>query len=130
MDEAHLLAAARYVALNPVRAGLVKRPEDWPWSSTAALLAGKSDGIVDVRPILGRYGNFADYLEFDKEEPQWRALRKAESTGRPLGDQAWLAALEKRLGRAFARQKPGPKPGRKTEAKTIAPRTKPRARDK
>jgi putative transposase len=40
MDEAHLFAAARYVALNPVRAGLATRAEDWPWSSARAHLAG------------------------------------------------------------------------------------------
>jgi REP-associated tyrosine transposase len=40
MDEPHLLAAARYIALNPVVAGLVSRAEDWPWSSTRAQLAG------------------------------------------------------------------------------------------
>lgn len=34
MDEAHLVAALRYVALNPVRARLVARAQDWPWSST------------------------------------------------------------------------------------------------
>ena len=33
MDEEHLMAAARYVALNPVRARLAERAEDWPWSS-------------------------------------------------------------------------------------------------
>jgi putative transposase len=31
MDEPYLLAAARYVELNPVRAGLVRSPADWPW---------------------------------------------------------------------------------------------------
>ena len=31
MEEGHLLACARYIELNPVRAGLVKRPEEWPW---------------------------------------------------------------------------------------------------
>ena len=36
MDEPHLLAAARYIALNPVVAELVNRAEDWPWSSTRA----------------------------------------------------------------------------------------------
>ena len=40
VDEPHLLAAARYIALNPVVAGLVSRAEDWPWSSTRAQLAG------------------------------------------------------------------------------------------
>jgi REP-associated tyrosine transposase len=35
-DEAHLLRAVRYVLLNPVRAGLCERPEEWPWSSYRA----------------------------------------------------------------------------------------------
>lgn len=35
MDEAHLVTALRYVALNPVRARLVARADDWPWSATS-----------------------------------------------------------------------------------------------
>ena len=31
-DEAHLLAASRYVLENPVRAGLCRTAADWPWS--------------------------------------------------------------------------------------------------
>ena len=44
MDEAHLVSALRYVSLNPVRARLVARAEDWRWSSVRAHLAGKNDG--------------------------------------------------------------------------------------
>jgi len=40
MDDSHLRAAVCYVSLNPVRAGLVARAEDWPWSSVRAHLAG------------------------------------------------------------------------------------------
>ena len=47
MDEDHPMAAARYVALNPVRARLVERPWDWPWSSVRVHLEGRSDGLVD-----------------------------------------------------------------------------------
>jgi putative transposase len=36
-DQAHALELARYIALNPVRAGIVDRPELWPWSSYHAL---------------------------------------------------------------------------------------------
>jgi REP element-mobilizing transposase RayT len=35
-SESHLLECCRYIALNPVRAGLVRRPERWPWSSYRA----------------------------------------------------------------------------------------------
>jgi putative transposase len=33
LSDRHLLASARYIDLNPVRAGMRKAPEDWPWSS-------------------------------------------------------------------------------------------------
>jgi len=36
MDEAHLISAVRYMALNPVRARLVTQAEDWTWSGTCA----------------------------------------------------------------------------------------------
>ena len=36
--EAHAIELARYIALNPVRARLTARPEDWPWSSWSALV--------------------------------------------------------------------------------------------
>ena len=43
MDEEHLMAAARYLAMNPVRSRLVERAEDWRWSSVPAHLAGRDD---------------------------------------------------------------------------------------
>lgn len=49
-DEQYLLAPARYVDLNPVRAKLVKRAEEYPWSSAAAHLNGENDILVNVEP--------------------------------------------------------------------------------
>jgi putative transposase len=37
MDEEHLVAVARYIELNPVRAGLVKKPDEYKWSSCAVI---------------------------------------------------------------------------------------------
>jgi len=84
MDERHLLIAARYVALNPVRAGLAKRAADWPWSSVHAHLAGNDDGIVKVAPLLDRIDNFAETLSGDADAPEFLALRTSEVSGRPL----------------------------------------------
>lgn len=52
-----VLAAFRYVARNPMEAGLVARPEDWRWSSYGTTI-GVSDafGFVDAREILGEFG--------------------------------------------------------------------------
>jgi putative transposase len=112
MDEAHLACAMRYVSLNPVRARLAARPQDWAWSSVRAHLAGEDDGLVRVAPALARYGGFAAFLGegADEDADAWRALRRSETSGRPLGDAAWIAGLETRTGRTLAPQKRGRKP--------------------
>jgi len=112
MDEAHFVTALRYVSLNPVRAGLVKQPQKWAWSSVRAHLAGKDDHVVRVGPALERLGDFAAFLgeEFD-EALSYAALRKAESVGRPVGSKHWLAEMEARTGKVLAAGKRGPKGG-------------------
>jgi len=52
LHEQYLLAPARYVDLNPVRAKLVKRAEEYPLSSAAAYLNGENDILVNVEPIM------------------------------------------------------------------------------
>ena len=52
MDERYLLACARYIENNPVRAKLSDRAEGWRWSSAAAHLWGRDDGLVTVKPML------------------------------------------------------------------------------
>lgn len=85
MDEDHLATALRYVALNPVRAGLAARPEGWRFSSVHAHLAGKSDGIVTVEPVLGRFPDFAALIEPAERDNEFKALRRSETSGRALG---------------------------------------------
>jgi putative transposase len=108
MDEAHLWAAARYVTMNPVRARLVARPQDWPWSSARAHLAGRDDRLVSVAPLLERIGDFGAFLADGEDHAAVKALRTAETTGRPLGNEAFIRGLEHRLGRRLVRGRPGP----------------------
>ena len=109
MDEAHLVHAARYVALNPVRARLTERAEHWPWSSARAHLAGADDPLIRVGPLLDRVGDFAAFLGSPEDQQATRALRMAETTGRPVGEAAWVEELERMSGRALAPKKRGPK---------------------
>ena len=110
MDEGHLMAALRYVALNPVRAGLVAQAADWPWSSAAAHMAGRGDGLVEMDEVLGRTGDFAGFLREDADPEAVARLRRAYSTGRPVGAQAWMTGLEAAAGRVLAPRRRGPKP--------------------
>lgn len=53
----HLLACMRYIELNPVRAGLVRRPEDYRWSSYRANAGDRQDALLSPHPYylaLGR----------------------------------------------------------------------------
>lgn len=111
MDEAHLMAALPYVALNPVRARRVKRAEQWTWSSVHALLDPETgDGLTETAPVLERVGDFAGLLRLGEDKPLSMALRRAETVGRPLGDAAFMAWIEAQLGRDARAGKRGPRP--------------------
>ncbi|MCE9522811.1 MAG: transposase [Alphaproteobacteria bacterium] len=113
MDEAHLIAAVRYVSLSPVRARFVAQPEDWAWSSARAHLRGVGDGLVVVEPMTDRLGavGIAELLRPSAEDgAAFAALRSAETTGRPLGNADFIAGLERLLGRPIARRAAGRKP--------------------
>jgi putative transposase len=110
MDESHLLAAARYVELNPVRAKLTQRAQDWAWSSARAHLAGRDDGLVAVSPLLALARDWQAFLSEGLSAEEHVAIRAGERTGRPLGSPRFVRGLERRLRRVLARQKPGPKP--------------------
>jgi len=110
MDEEHLAAALRYVSLNPVRARLVERAQDWRWSSTRAHLRNKDDGVTALKPIRERFPQFADLIESEPEADLFDGLRAAETIGRPLGSDRFLARLERVTGRALKPGKRGPKP--------------------
>ncbi len=108
MDETYLLAAARYVEMNPVRAHLVSDAASWPWSSARAHLASKDDELVKVAPLLEMVGDWSLFLA-EEEEDQANEIRKHERTGRPLGSEGFVERLETALERALRRGKPGPK---------------------
>ena len=93
MDERHLLACARYVELNPVRAGLVERAEEWLWSSARAHLGGPTDGLSEPAPLLERWPDWRAVLDDGLDEEMREAIRARERSGRPLGDSDFLAAL-------------------------------------
>jgi putative transposase len=56
-SDGHLLELARYIALNPVRAGLCRKPEDWRWSSYAATIGCCAPAaFLDYQGALRRFG--------------------------------------------------------------------------
>lgn len=115
MDEAHLGAALSYVALNPVRARLVERATDWPWSSVHAQL-GREDGMTATAPVRARFPDFAALLAAGEDAEMWRRLRRAETIGRPIGNDAFIDRIERDSGRPLRPRKRG----RRSEAEISA----------
>jgi putative transposase len=107
LDESHLLAAIRYVELNPVQAGMVTQAWEYPWSS-ASFHIGKSesDPLVKDRTLSGMISDWEGFLaggmtgEVDK-------LRLATQTGRPAGDEDFIAKVENLTGRDLSKGTPG-----------------------
>ena len=120
MDDAHLMAAVRYVERNPVAAGLVGAAGDWPWSSARSHIAGqrhRDDPLTDLAALGDAVPNWRAMLELGLEAgaledaglQQAEAIEQRLRTGRPLGTAAWIADHEGSLGRILQPAKRGRK---------------------
>jgi putative transposase len=110
MDNKYLMKAVRYIAMNPVKSGLVKRPEQYRWSSTATFLNGKKDPLVNVSGLNERVENWTQFLSQPVDSLVVEKMRKHEQTGRPLGSENFVMKLERILDRMLLPKKAGRKP--------------------
>lgn len=103
MDDEYLRQCARYVGLNPVRAGLTATAAAWPWSSVGAHLSGRGDPLLAAAPLARLIGrDMPRFFDLDLQEEALRTLRRATSSRRPLGAADWVKSLERATGRALA----------------------------
>jgi putative transposase len=115
MDGEHALNALRYVLLNPVRAKLCAKPEQWDWSSAKAYLKGRDDSLTDTKDMKAICPDMKLLLATSPEQDMAEMLlRRAETIGRPLGSLAFMDKLERKLGRPLKAAKRGPKSAAKT----------------
>jgi putative transposase len=106
MDERYTLAAARYIELNPVRAGLVSCAEEYAWSSARAHILGRDDRLVSAAPLLAHIPDWRTFLGGDGDKDA-ADIRGHETTGRPLGTDQFVDRMEALLGRVLRPGKPG-----------------------
>ena len=107
MDEKYLLAAARYIELNPVRAKLVADAAEYPWSSARAHIRGIDDGFVAVAPLLTLVDDWQSFLTGGLSEDEYETMRKHERSGRPLGNKIFIDEMEGKLGKILTPKKGG-----------------------
>lgn len=117
MDDAHLMAAVRYVENNPIAAKMVARAEDWHWSSARSHVASKrvaDDPLTDVAALGVHVANWRAMLGLGLDaagDPAATEVIEARlRTGRPLASPEWIAEAEAAMNRKLGPAKRGPKP--------------------
>lgn len=106
--EQYFVACCRYIELNPVRAGMVRRPRDYPWSSHRAHADGRPDAVLSDHAILKTLGRTAQARQEEYrglfhtalDEEFVEALRAATNGGWALGD----ARFQKQIAKAAKRR--------------------------
>jgi len=96
-EDEHLWTVLRYVERNALRANLVKRAEEWPWSSAAAVAGGKRARMLHPGP-LPRSKDWLDGVNRPQSEAELAALQKCIGRGMPYGSESWQHATAERLG--------------------------------
>ncbi|MBL3619678.1 MAG: transposase [gamma proteobacterium endosymbiont of Lamellibrachia anaximandri] len=80
-SERYLLACMRYIELNPVRAGMVNHPSEYPWSSYHHNATGLQNGLIQQHSVYRRIGNAAK-----DRQAGCRALFKRHISGSALAE--------------------------------------------
>ena len=112
LDEPHLWEALRYTELNRLRAGLVAKPEYWPWSSAASHCGTKAaDEWLSLERWLASWtaSSWREYLAAGEMESQLAGLRQRTHTGRPCGSAEFVHGLEKATQWRLTPLKRGPR---------------------
>lgn len=113
--DAYLLACMAYIDLNPVRAGMVSDPAEFPWSSHRHYIGQRIDKLVTPHALIWSLGNTpfareASYLERVQAgvgTVQQQALTRSALTGWALGSEDFLQALQEGTERRVSPGKPG-----------------------
>ena len=130
-SERYLLTCYRYIELNPVRAGMVSSPGDYPWSSFHANAACAPSLFLDPHSEYLRLGTttegraraYCGILATGLGTSDLAAIRGAINANSALGDESFVAEIEARMGRT-ARAVPRGRPAKKVSAgrkKSLSP---------
>lgn len=128
----YLIACSRYIELNPVRAHMVQRPEEYPWSSYRCRALGTPDRLLDDDPWYGGLGAtpegrqrvYREWVESSRDHAQeWERIREATQRGRAIGKDRFQQEIEAAIGRRLVDQPRGrPKKSTLTPFYVVRPR--------
>jgi putative transposase len=107
-DDGHFLQLVRYVERNALRANLVARAEDWPWSSLWRWHRGEETEEVLLHPWpLPRPPEWLNIVNEPQTDKQVVAIRRSLRRGHPYGAPVWRERMANLLGIQLERRRPG-----------------------
>ncbi|MFB3884221.1 MAG: transposase [Thermodesulfobacteriota bacterium] len=113
--ERYLWAVSKYIENNPVRAGMVKKPEDYLYSSAKNHLLGIEDPLLkDPLFDSSQLKEYRSFMKLEEGKGILEEIRKQTRSGRPLGDEGFLKILSERMGCSMSFRQRG-RPRKKTE---------------
>src|SRR5690606_7315690 len=91
-EDNYFIALARYIEGNARQAGLIKRAEDWKWSSAWR----RTHGTVKQKKLLARWPvsvseRYLKILNISQSKEEEEAIEVAIRKGCPFGDGAWVS---------------------------------------
>ncbi|OGP92340.1 MAG: hypothetical protein A2156_14750 [Deltaproteobacteria bacterium RBG_16_48_10] len=95
----YLWTVSKYIENNPVRAGIVKKPEDYPYSSAKTHLLGGNNPLLN-KPLFDRseLNEYKRFMRLEEDEKIQEEIRRQIRLGKPLGNGGFLENLSERLG--------------------------------
>ena len=108
-SEAYLLKCYRYIELNPVAAGMVKRPEEYKWSSYHYNARGDASAVITPHEEYLRLGRepeerrhaYRELFKTNLSEQDLHAFRKAAHYSMPVGSDRFCEQIESKIGRSI-----------------------------
>ena len=102
-EDSYLWTVSKYIENNPVRAGIVKRPEDYLYSSAKAHLIGRKDPLLK-EPLFDKsqLNEYRRFIRSEEDKKIIEEIRKQTRLGKPLGDGGFLKTLSENLGRSLS----------------------------
>jgi putative transposase len=97
--DSYLWTVSKYIENNPVRAGIVKKPEDYPYSSARAHILGNKDLILQ-EPLFdaGELDEYRRFVRLEQDKRTLEEIRKQTRSGKPLGNVGFLETLSEKIG--------------------------------
>ena len=104
-DDTHLLTVLKYIERNPVRAGVVKKVQDWRWGSAWERIHNSKSFLSESPTRLPK--DYIQWVNTPEQSELLSTIRSSVNKGRPYGGDKWIDMTVKQFGLEQTLRSPG-----------------------